>query len=132
MATTAHRVGEAMVTCPVIHDPLTTVGQLRMFSEDDHVHVALLVEAGTLIGTVERPDLLREFEDRVPARAIARLDGRTIRPDRPVTDALALMRRSGRRRLAVTTDDRRLLGLLCLRASGSGFCSDAGVNSRAS
>jgi CBS domain-containing protein len=121
-----------MVTCPVIHDPLTTVGQLRTFFEDDHVHVALLVDAGTLIGTVERPDLLRELEDRVPARAIARLDGRAVRPDMPVTDALAVMRCSGRRRLPVTTDDWRLLGLLCLKASRYGFCSDTGVNSRAS
>jgi len=131
MSTVAHRVSEAMVTCPFIHDPWTTVGQLRMFFEDDHVHLALLVDAETLIGTVERLDLPHELDDRMPARAIAGLDGRTIRPERPVTDALAVMRRSGRRRLAVTTEDWRLLGLLCLKASGLGFCSDAGVRSRA-
>jgi CBS domain-containing protein len=131
MATVAHRVGDAMVTRPVLHGLSTTVGQLRRFFEDDHVHLALLVDAGTLIGTVERRDLPDELDDRMPARVIASLAGRTIRPDRPVTDALAMMRRGGRRRLAVTTKERRLLGLLCLKASGLGFCSDAGVKSRA-
>jgi hypothetical protein len=39
------------------------------------------------------------------------------------------MNRDRRRRLAVTSDDSRLLGLLCLKANGSGFCSDADVAS---
>ena len=34
------------------------------------------------------------------------------------------------RRLAVVDDDHRLLGLLCLKRSGSGFCSDDDVISR--
>ena len=32
--------------------------------------------------------------------------------------------------LAVTNTEGRLLGLLCLKASGLGFCSDADVTSR--
>jgi hypothetical protein len=40
------------------------------------------------------------------------------------------MRASGRRRLAVTSDDGTLVGLLCLKASGNGFCSDGDVASR--
>jgi hypothetical protein len=41
-----------------------------------------------------------------------------------------MMRRAGRRRLAVTSEDGRLLGLLCLKASGRGFCSDEDVAAR--
>jgi hypothetical protein len=40
------------------------------------------------------------------------------------------MRQQGRRRLAVVDADGALLGLLCLKASGDGFCSDDGIASR--
>ena len=35
---------------------------------------------------------------------------------------------TGIRRLAVVDGDLRLLGLLCLKASRTGFCSDEGVD----
>jgi hypothetical protein len=38
---------------------------------------------------------------------------------------------AGRRRVAVVTDGGRLVGLLCLKRSGRGFCSDAGIRARA-
>jgi len=38
---------------------------------------------------------------------------------------------TGRRRAAVTSADGRLLGLLCLKASRAGFCSDQDVRARA-
>jgi len=38
---------------------------------------------------------------------------------------------TGRRRAAVTSADGRLLGLLCLKASQAGFCSDQDVRARA-
>jgi hypothetical protein len=38
---------------------------------------------------------------------------------------------SGQRRAAVVSPDGRLLGLLCLKASGTGFCSDQDVRARA-
>jgi CBS domain-containing protein len=119
-----------MVTCPALHGPATTVGQLRAYFEDDHVHAALLVDGGKLIGTVERSDLPHRLDDDAPARTIAGLDGRTVGPASSVADAVALMRRGGRRRLAVTSEDSTLLGLLCLKASGLGFCSDADLRSR--
>jgi hypothetical protein len=40
------------------------------------------------------------------------------------------MTHSGRRRLAATSNDSTLLGLLCLKAGGLGFCSDADVANR--
>jgi FdhD protein len=41
------------------------------------------------------------------------------------------MTATGRRRAAVTSADGRLLGLLCLKASRRGFCSDQDVRARA-
>jgi hypothetical protein len=37
----------------------------------------------------------------------------------------------GRRRLAVTDEAGRLLGLLCLKKDGTGYCSDDGIRERA-
>ena len=116
---------------PIVHDGSTTVGQLRAFFRDDHVHMALLVDDGTLVGAIERADLVAAASDETPARELAALDGCTIRPDAPVADALAAMKLGGRRRLAVTGEGSTFLGLLCLKASGHGFCSDADVGSRA-
>jgi CBS domain-containing protein len=118
-----------MVTSPTVHDPRTTVAQLRAFFRDDHVHIALLVEDHKLVGTVDRSDLEATLKSQ-PASAIARLQGRTVRPDHTLAAAFKAMKRDDRRRLAVTSDDSTLLGLLCLKQSGLGFCSDADVRSR--
>jgi CBS domain-containing protein len=119
-----------MVTRPAVHPTSITVGELRPFFADSHVHIALLVDGGgRLVGTVERADLAAATSDTVPAREIAALDGRTIRPEAALSEAIAVMRRGGRRRLAVTTEGS-LLGLLCLKASKHGFCSDADVAAR--
>ena len=91
--------------------------------------MALLVDGGRLVGTIERADLVTSI-DEAPAREVATLDGRTIGPAAALSDALAVMEGAGRRRLAVTTDDSALLGLLCLKASGHGFCSDEDVEDR--
>ena len=64
------------------------------------------------------------------ALSIAKLEGRTIAPGATLSDARKAMKRDRRRRLAVTNTEGRLLGLLCLKASGLGFCSDADVTSR--
>jgi predicted transcriptional regulator len=119
-----------MVTRPALHEASITVGELHRLFDDDHIHVALLVKNDMLIGVVERADLLAAASNAMPAREIAALEGRTIGPDAALSDAMAAMKRSGRRRLAVTADDRTLLGLLCLKASGRGFCSDADVAAR--
>jgi predicted transcriptional regulator len=119
-----------MVRRPAVHQPSTTLAQLRAFFRDDHVHMALLVDGDKLVGTVERGDLDPQLSGEASASSIARLDGRTIRVDADVREAFESMRHAGRRRLAVTADDSTLLGLLCLKASGRGFCSDADVGSR--
>jgi hypothetical protein len=119
-----------MITRPTTHRATTTVGELRAYFADDHVHMALLVDDGLLLGAVERPDLDSALDDRTHALELARLDGRTISPHAAIEVAQMDMRRSGRRRLAVTTRESALLGLLCLKRNGSGFCSDGDVSDR--
>jgi predicted transcriptional regulator len=131
-AIVAGAVAEAMITGPATHAPSATVAELRAFFRDDHVHMVLLVDQGKLLGTVERPDLAPHLTADTAALSIMRLDGRTTAPDAPLPDVLASMKRDGRRRLAVTSTDHTLVGLLCLKAGGSGFCSDSDVWSRRS
>lgn len=124
------RVEEAILTCPAVHRPSTTVGELRRFFADEHVHMALLVEGDRLLAAVEPQDLEDDHPEDTPAVVVGSLAGRTVAPDDLLSVVLESMRRSGRRRLAVTDGDGRLLGLLCLKASGRGFCSDEGAGSR--
>jgi CBS domain-containing protein len=119
-----------MLTKPAVHEARATVAELREYFEDEHVHMALLVENGKLVAAVERADLAAADRYDAPAGDLATLEGRTIAPDAELAQALEEMRRAGRRRLAVT-DGGALLGLLCLKASRDGFCSDADVRSRA-
>jgi predicted transcriptional regulator len=119
-----------MVARPTVHGPSATVAELRAFFADDHVHAALLVDDGRLLGVIERTDLASTTDDETPALQLATLDRRTIAPDAPLSRAHALVSRAGRRRLAVTTETSRLLGLLCLKANGDGFCSDQDVTAR--
>jgi CBS domain-containing protein len=118
-------VADAMVTEPTVHPRSTTVDELRTFFRDDHVHMALIADGDKLIGTVERADLTPALSGDLRASTIARLEGRTAGPDVPLPVAFAVMTGDGRRRLAVTSDDSLLLGLLCLKSSGLGFCSDS-------
>lgn len=39
-------VEDAMLTCPKTLGPNSSVGQVRAFFRDDHVHVALIVQIG--------------------------------------------------------------------------------------
>ncbi|HZO98444.1 MAG TPA: CBS domain-containing protein [Gaiellaceae bacterium] len=113
-----------------MHGPRTTVAELRAFFGDDHVHIALLADGARLLGTVERADLAPALGGEVPALAVAKLEGRTIGPHTSLCRTLEQMRREGRRRLAVVDDESKLLGLLCLKRSGVGFCSDTDVGRR--
>lgn len=126
----AQNVAEAMISRPAVHPPSATVGDLRAFFDDDHVHVALLADGDRLVGVVERGDIAGGLADDMPARSVATLRGRTIDPAAGASDALESMRREGRRRLAVVAGDGALVGLLCLKSGGGGFCSDADVCSR--
>lgn len=116
-------VREAMLQTPTVHPASAPVADVRALLRDDHVHMALIVDRGRLVATVERQDLPPQDLDRAPARSIGVLAGRTVPPDAPLREVAAAMRRTARRRLAVVDSGGELLGLLCLKARGHGFCS---------
>jgi len=122
---------EVMLTTPTRHPLSATVREIRDFFRDDHVHAALIVSpAGYLEAVVERDDIAGCRAPDAAAAPLGRLAGRTV----PAAASLAEVRRAmiaaGRRRVAVTSADGRLLGLLCLKASRAGFCSDQDVRAR--
>jgi hypothetical protein len=120
-----------MVTCPKTHGPESGLGQLRAFFEDDHVDMALIVGPdGRLVTTIERPDLAAATPSCAPVARLGTLAGRTAGPADPLGAATAALLREGRRRLAVVDHSGRLLGLLCLKRDGTGYCSDEGIRHR--
>lgn len=122
-------VAAAMLHTPKTCGPATTVGQARAAFADDHVHALLVVDDGRLLAVVERADLPGR-PAAAPVWHVGGLTGRTVGPDADLFAVRNRLRASGRRRLAVVDGQGRLLGLLCLKRSGVGFCSDAGVRAR--
>ena len=130
---TEKRVADAMVTCPKTDGPESGLEKIRACFEDDHLHMALIVAPdGRLVTTIERPDLAAATSSSAPAARLGTLIGRTAGPADPLAAATAALLRAGRRRLAVVDDSGRLLGLLCLKKDGTGYCSDEGIRERAS
>jgi predicted transcriptional regulator len=123
-------VAELAVRCPTVHEPSATVGDMRALFLDDHVHMALIVQGGKLLAALIPPDLRPELPDGMRASLVGALEGRTVTPSTRGSDALTAMSLTHSRRLAVTAEDGSLVGLLCLKSSGRGFCSDADVASR--
>jgi CBS domain-containing protein len=123
---------EAMLTTPARHRRSATVGEIRDFFRDDHVHAALIVSpAGYLEAVVERNDIAGCQALDTAAAPLGRLAGRTVPAGASLAEVRRAMTAAGRRRAAVTSADGRLLGLLCLKASRAGFCSDQDVRARA-
>ena len=124
--------GEAMLTTPARHPLSATVREIRDFFRDDHVHAALIVSsAGYLEAVVERDDIAECQALDAAAASLGRLAGRTVPAGASLAEVRQAMTATGRRRAAVTSADGRLLGLLCLKASRAGFCSDQDVRARA-
>jgi CBS-domain-containing membrane protein len=123
-------VGDAMLRRPRTTGMATTVGHARDFFRNDHVHALLVVAGRRLVAVVERADLT-DAHDSAPAWSVGTLTGRTVTQEVGTEETKAAMRAAGRRRFAVVAPDGTLLGLLCLKRSGSGFCSDDDVRARA-
>lgn len=123
-------VDDAMLRHPTIHPPDITVGDaVAAFESSPKIHLLLLVHAGRLVGTLTRADIAAAAlrEDASPL-ARSSLRARTTSPGSELEPLREAMVANGTRRLAVVDDDLRLLGLLCLKASGTGFCTDDGVD----
>jgi CBS domain-containing protein len=125
-------VADAMITYPKTHDVDTAVDEIRAFFEDDHVHLALIVgNDQRLVTTIERLDLPPCSSGLSPAAEVGTLTGRTVSPSAALDAVTAALVRARRRRLAVVDNSGRLLGLLCLKKTGLGYCSDDDVRERA-
>jgi len=130
--TTGRRVADAMVTCPATHGPDCGLAAIRAFFTDQHRHMALIVAPdGRLITTIERPDLAAGGPRSGSVTQLGTLRGRTAAPADSLGAATARLLREGRRRLAVVDAAGLLLGLLCLKSDGTGYCSDEGIRERA-
>ena len=123
-------VRQAMVTMPKVTPSGLTVGEARAQFADDHVHMLLLVDGDQLRGTLLRSDLPSCARDRSVALDYAVVSGRTVDADSGCEPLRQQMVDGRLRRLAVTDEHGRLIGLLCLKRSGTGFCSDADVTAR--
>lgn len=123
-------VAAAMIRHPktLPHDASTA--EVVSLLDDDHVHLALLVDGDRLVGTIDRADLARRSGASGSALDIANPVGRTIGPDASLVQAHRSMIESAQRRLAVIDDDGRLLGLLCLKRTLAGFCTERDVTAR--
>jgi hypothetical protein len=132
-ARTRQVVADAMMSCPKTHDLETTADEIRAFFEDDHVHMALIVKTDRrLVTTIERADLSARPPVVTLAAQLGTLTGRTAGPAQKLDAVTAGLLREQRRRQAVVDDCGRLLGLLCLKKDGSGYCSDDNIRQRQS
>lgn len=119
-----------MVRFPKTLGAGSTLEEIQAFFEDDHVHMALIVAADErLVTTIERSDLAA-VSCSTPACDLGTLAGRTVRPTEPLDAVTATLLRDRRHRLAVVDGSSRLLGLLCLKKDGTGYCSDEGIRRR--
>lgn len=124
------RVCDVMVHAPKLCPADAPAAEVRALFDDDHVHMALLVAAdGRLVTTIERADLAAASS--LAAAQLGSLAGRTTHPHERLERAVAALQRGRRRRLAVVDLSGRLVGLLCLKQDGTGFCTDEGIRSRA-
>ena len=120
-----------MVRHPKALPAHATVGAVRTVFESQHVHMVLVVDDGQLVTAIEREDFHPEMADDLPARSVGHLRGRTTSPDAPLETVTKGLKESSRRRVAVVDAEGVLLGLLCLKRSGTGFCADRDVRARA-
>jgi CBS domain-containing protein len=120
-----------MIQAPKTSGPEATVRDMKALFENDKVHAVLIVDGDVLLAVVERSDLDQSTSDEASALSVGRLSGRVVAGDHSLQAAHRWMTGSGRRRLAVVDDGGRLVGLLCLKRDGRGFCSSADLQSRA-
>jgi len=126
-----YSVADAMITRPRTLSPGCGLAAVMSSFAGDHFHMALIVTVGgRLVTTIERADLDPAPSAQVVAEHVGTLAGRTISPADPLGPVTGMLLREGRRRLAVVDESGRLAGLLCLKADGSGYCSDRSAAGR--
>jgi hypothetical protein len=97
------------------------------------VHSALVIHHRRLLAVIDREDLpvpsVEETEHQ-PVVGLGTLAGRIVHHSTKLGAARRLIAAAGRRRLAVIDSEGCCRGLLCLKRSGNGFCTDEDVAAR--
>jgi len=121
----------AIKTPDVLPATATAADVRTYFANSDKVHMALVVDdGGRLLSAILASDIDRELEPTVPAAELGTVQGRGIPADHSADVLAAMLDGEGTRRLAVLSDEGVLLGLICRKASRTGFCTDADIKGR--
>jgi CBS domain-containing protein len=124
-------VADVAVRHPKVLGVDATLSTAAAAFEDDHVHMVLLLDGEFLAGTIVRSDIAGQHARHQRAVLASRLHGRVFTAGTPLAEAIAVLRQHHQRRRAVINDRGELVGLLCLKRSSRGFCSDVDVAARA-
>lgn len=124
------KVSDAMVTVIKVLDRNATLEEVVEFFADDHVHMALVVNGQRVLTAIERSDLAGDLVPGKLAVDLGTLTGRWVGPKEDLAFTQVRMIRAARRRLVVIDESGRLLGLLCLKRHGRGFCRNDDVLAR--
>ena len=127
---TGPAVADVMLPTPTVLGPDATVADVRRFFRRERVHLAIVTDADGIVLTTLVRDDVTEATDSVPAVDVGQWHDRWVGPDESVEPIRERMARDRTRRLVVVDEDRRLLGLLCLKRRLTGFCSPDDVAAR--
>ena len=126
----AATVADAMITGAKLSTMRTTVREVRALLAAEHVHSAVVVEHGVLVAVIDQADVAGDVPDHATAARFGTLTNRVVAPDLDLEQARRQLIATGRRRLAVAGSDGTFLGLLCLKRTRAGFCSDDDIAAR--
>lgn len=118
------------IRAPSVLPPDCSVAEVRAFFGSDHVHLALLVDdSGRLVSTLTRDDV-DGVDGSLPAAGFGRTAERVLSVELSETEVREQLARLGVRRAAVVDGEGRLVGLVCAKRSGRGYCTDRGIADR--
>jgi CBS domain-containing protein len=112
------KVKDVMTTRPRAVTPQTPLSEVAQLMESEDVGAVPVVEGDRLVGIVTDRDIVvraiaKGKDPRgMPAAEAASRELVTVTPDDELSDALELMARYQVRRLAVTAEDERLVGVV--------------------
>jgi CBS domain-containing protein len=112
------KVRDVMTTQPRAVTPQTSLSEVAELMESDDVGAVPVVEGDRLVGIVTDRDIVvraiaKGKDPRgMPAAEVSSRELVTVSPDDDLSDALKLMAEYQVRRLAVTAEDERLVGVV--------------------
>jgi CBS domain-containing protein len=112
------KVQDVMTTRPRAVTPQTPLTEVAELMQTDDVGAVPIVDGDRLVGIVTDRDIvvraIAQGKDPrgMPAAEVSSRELVTVKPDDDLSDALDLMTQYQVRRLAVTSDDERLVGVV--------------------